>query len=415
MTWSGTPPAFVDMDRSAGGSPIITATDRDGNTYRLLVDTGHPGALLASEESFSDVDGGGFTFLDLELFGIDFRGVPTTVTRRLNPVQTGFDGILGAGVLRHFALDLDYVGRRAALRPDEEGDVSQRLPALTDVDDEQVFLLSPTGLDGSRLAFDAVIEGRDSQAWIDTGAIHPVAYRALQPFLDLDPDRPRLWGISALTTAGLEQGFLTRVANVAITQSARVDEAPDEGDDDAPDAPPEAAAEEDLAPLELLSVPAMVFPDRREPADIFNQRLAMSIGTSVLERYVSRIDYKHSRLHLWKHHDTSQFVDNPWRDLGFALELTGQGFAVLGVWQDTVAADADIDAGDRVLAIDGTPLEGLGWAGIVDLRNRFVPGAELEVELSREGVEPWTIVLPVVDWLPEYGAPDAAAGAAPAD
>jgi elongation factor Tu len=376
MSWSGTPPAFVEMERSGGGSPIITATDRDGNTFRLLIDTGHPGALLASQEGFSNVDAAGFTFLDLELFGLDFRGIPTTMTTRVGPSTTGFDGILGAGVLRHFALDLDYVGQRASLRPDEDGDVSQRLPELSDVGDEQVFLLSPTGLDGSRLAFNAVIEGRDSQAWIDTGAVHPVAYRELQPLLEDDPDRPRLLGISALTTRGVEQGFLTRVADVEVAQAARVGDS--EGEAKIAEAP------EEVAPLALFSVPAMVFPERREPADIFNHRLAMSVGTSVLERYVSRIDYKHSRLHLWPHNDTTRFVDNPWRDLGFALALGGEGFTVLGVWQDTVAADAD---GQGEVRAD-KPHVNIGTIGHVDHGKTTLTAAITKVLASQGQARP---------------------------
>jgi hypothetical protein len=399
MTWSGSAPAYVSLERSFSGSPVVIATDEIGGQHRLLVDTGSPGALIVAESAFADVDtGGALAALDLEVFGLSFRAIPTQITSRLNPDMTGFDGIIGAELLRHFALDLDYVGRRAALRPDEDvAHVSQRLPALADVGDEQVFQLTATGLGGSRLAFDATIEGRDSQVWIDTGAAYPVAYDALQPFLDLDPDRPRLGGISALTSSGVVSGYVTRVGDVQARQAPLVDDPEGEA---ALEATPEA-----FTPLLLASVSTMVFPDRPEPADIFSQGLAMSLGTSVLERYVTRIDYKHSRLHLWQHNDTSRFVDNPWRDLGFALELTGEGFAVLGVWQDTVAADADIAAGDRVLTIDGAPLEGLDWEGLVEIRNRFLPGAELAVELSRQGREPWTVVLPVVDWLPDYATP----------
>lgn len=396
MTWSGTPADWVSIDRTFGGSPVVSAFNNDGVEYQFLIDTGHPGALIADATAFPYLNPvAGFDSSDFEMFGMQFRDVPVHLTDRVSYERMGFHGILGSELLENFALDLDYVEQRAAL---SEAESIHRIAAQAEVDEPIEISLRRTGLDQSRLALNTWIEGREIQSWLDTGAAFPVAYSTLQSFLNLDTDRPRLGGISALTTSGITWGYVTRVGSMSIGLPSPA------GDDEEPVDPA------DQERLELASIAAMVFPNHPEPDDIFSHRLGISLGTSVLERYVVRIDYKREALTLYPHQNTEQFLANPWRDLGFAMQSDADGYIVQGAWQGTEAADADLEPGDRVLAIDGVSLSELSWKDLVAVRNGYEVDERIDVELSREGVEPWTVELPVVDWLPDYlGTEDAAA------
>src|SRR5439155_92549 len=102
------------------------------------------------------------------------------------------------------------------------------------------------------------------------------------------------------------------------------------------------------------------------------------VGNQILSRFRVIFDCPHRQMFL---------APNAHRDLPFDLDMSGMtfdpGFTILSVSAGSGAEAAGLKPRDRILTIDGAPVEKLGFLGARDALKR--DGVTCEVEVLRGG------------------------------
>ncbi|HWK47358.1 MAG TPA: aspartyl protease family protein [Stellaceae bacterium] len=249
-------------------------------------------------------------------------------------------GLVGYELLKHFAIELDYAGRRLTLWPIagyKYGGTGTELPF---------------GFADTIPQVSARVDGVDGQFVIDTG--DPGAVTLFGPFVDAQGFKARYRHGLALAAAGGIGGavptFTTRVTSFDLA-GFRVDR------------------------------PITEFVDQHRGA-FASTTLAGSIGYDILSRFRITFDYGHQRLYFEPGADFGRVSD--YNRAGLSVTKTPAGFTVLGVARPSPAAAAGILAGDAILSIDDRPVGGLSFA---DLRQAVErpPGTRLLLALGRRG------------------------------
>ena len=275
------------------------------------VGTGGVGSAQFAQGVTIQLDG--ITFADRTVAVIDFAAISRAIGHPL-PVVLGKDAFNG------LIIDIDFPGRRVAFH-ERDGFVASE--DLTEV---------PLVSTGSIRAVPLSIEGRPPALFdFDTGnggalIIYP-AYADAEGLLD---GRPRSTVMSGAVGGVRESG----IATIRTL---------------------------DLAGLEVRDVPT-VFPPAG-PSAVDSDRTAGNVGLGVLGRFRLVTDFAGDR--LWLGADPAVLAQPFPRDrLGLGLRKEGEVIVVQRVSPDSPAADAGWTAGERIIAIDGTPAAELDAAAL---------------------------------------------------
>jgi len=101
-----------------------------------------------------------------------------------------------------------------------------------------------------------------------------------------------------------------------------------------------------------------------------------SIGSNVLRHFRVDIDYPNDRLYL-KRADSG--AEAPLDMVGVTLEPSGEGYIIAGVAREEQKLRKD----DRLLSIDGTPIQGLTVDQIIG-RLAGMPGTTRKLTIERD-------------------------------
>lgn len=126
-----------------------------------------------------------------------------------------------------------------------------------------------------------------------------------------------------------------------------------------------------------LRAPIVEVTDQKSGA-FASQTLAGNIGAAVLRRFAMQLNYRDR---------TIAFAPNASANDAFEADRTGlslsrdaEGFLIVGVTPGTPAAAAGLAAGDRIVAVDGTPVDALSAADVYRvMRNRSVTKVRLSI------------------------------------
>lgn len=101
-----------------------------------------------------------------------------------------------------------------------------------------------------------------------------------------------------------------------------------------------------------------------------------SIGSNVLRHFRVDIDYPNERLYL-KRADSG--AEPPLDMVGVTLEPSGEGYSIAGVARE----EQKLRKGDRLLSIEGTPIQGLTAAQVI-ARLAGMPGTTRKLTIERD-------------------------------
>ncbi len=372
--------------------PRVSAFVDSGGEQSLLVDTGAPFTALDTD-SLPRLPQGR-SDLGFLAFYLDFRDIPVVVFDVFDtePTEGALAGVLGADVLRHFMLSIDYRDARAWL--DEPGAVG--LPVDVEasaVEETQVvdLVIAGGGLaqvpgrcaDGcgtmclapTRLLVTVQLESLPEPVWmlVDTGASSVVLSPDTAALLG-DVDRPRLDGVTVGTANGNAMAYLTRVGTMS------------------------------MGAVRQTSVPVLVFDS--ESFALVSQEVgrpvAGLVGGSFLRRYLVTVDYRASELRLARYVDSSHIDPDEYVRVGFTMTSDSGTWLVADVYPNTDAAASGIARGDEVVQIDGTDISAMDEDAVTSLLGQFTVGQRVPVGI-RAGAGLDVLSIEVEDLLPSYG------------
>jgi len=359
----------------SGWTPLVQVALNEGDPHWVLLDTGAPWTELDAgtfgiepgiDEVTGSLDAFGLTFLDQRVSVGDLGGL--------------LGGLLGADIVSHFQLVVDYQGSRAFLFDGVE------LPAEVGADVRPgESLPAPTMGSGTRVVVDAEIEGLPVSVLIDTGASYVAVDPALLNELG-ETDRPGLCCQPIVTYQGVVSASLTRLKSVSLGGIG-----------------------------EVGSVVAMQEPASLGLLDALSSETGRSIraliGGAYLREFLMTVDYQNEQMWLERYNTDDHINRRDYIGPGFELDEVSGEFAVVHVWQDTVAWAEGLrppevnEDGDLVIYlldwIDDNRLAGMSLEQVLDLLHGGVPGTTSTYQFGSPG-ESLLVDLPIVDLLPDY-------------
>ena len=378
----------------ADWTPTISATVTvGGQTYAdeaLTVDTGAPVSEIDSSSNAGMPTGK--LDVSLDAFALHMPGV------ELVAAPLGAGGLLGANVLSHFALTLDYQNWRgwlsdpfdpAQIPPDVALDPTVEIPMR--LSGGGTMWYSDTGklsVGPTRVLLHAQFEDLAAPVWVvvDTGASSVVLDSDFFFALDAaSPTRPHLQGVTVTTVDGDKPSTMSRVWRVTLAS---------------PDGEVSAASVDDVP---VLTIPGWsIFTSIQGETGVEVHAL---IGGSALRRFLATVDYRDSRLVLAPYQDLSFIPANEYVGVGFSMNPGAGGqWLVSDVYPGHDAAAQGLVSGDVVEEIAGAPITGLSAAAVADMLGAYALGQEVPVGLGRNSTVEVHNVL-VEDLLPSYPPP----------
>jgi len=309
---------------------------------------------------------------ELALGRLRFAGV-TAVPYDLAPIEetlgVEIDGIIGASLLRYFTLVVDYQALTIALL-DADDEAAAGLVDPAQVGPEAwsagFELDADLGLALAEVSFDGAAPARLA---LDTGASATALFRSY--YETLEPgDRPVVTDVAGLSATGAFSLDVTRFCEVAVGEAL------------ASDVHVGIIADEALGEVHEL------LPD-----------LAGLVGATFLREFLTVLDYPGRTARFYRYADQSHVPAGEFVQVGLTLERDGSGDVVIAAVLPGTDAEAEgLEAGDRVLAIDGVPAAGLSDEELA-LAVRGEPGDTLSLEVDQGG-SPRTVEVLVEDLLP---------------
>lgn len=366
----------------------------DGAEARdFLVDTGAPVSMLDADSFPDRVEGA--TTVALDGFGLRIPGAPVLVFDVFayeQPAEVALHGIIGGDLLRHFAVSIDYQNPRVWLEDAPDG-----LPAGVAGAAVEDVIAMPASVRGggralvpgdcpggcgtvdlaaTRFLVEVRLEDDDAPRWmlVDTGATAVVLDPAVAAAL-LDPDRPRLDGVTVGTAMGQVTAYYTRLARLEVGGAA-------------------------ASP----SVAVLVLPDDSLFAGLSVEvgvEVAGLLGASFLRRFLTTIDYPAATLRLAPYRATGHIDPDEFVRVGFTMTQRDGTWQLQDVYPGTDAAAQGLTPGSTVAELDGTAITGATATEIAGLLSGFGLGDQVPVGVNRDGS---IVVVPVTveDLLPAY-------------
>ena len=353
------------------GVPAVRATV-DGNAEQLLlIDTGSPLTLLA-RRAFPERPAGA-TAVRLGAFGLSFPAAPSAMVALFDSESPCAGptpaGLLGADVLRHFGLELDFEAQQGALVADTQplavGDAPGALQDLpfalrgggtVRLADDLSVRVGP-----ARVVLSLRVEGHAVEAVLDTGATDTLISDTLLRRLPA-AGRPLICCKTLETaTQGAVAGRVTRLRSLELGAAIRLD-----------------------------GLPALVLPDATLFAALARETgrpITMLLGADVLRQLVSRLDYPRRRWRVGLRQDAQPARADAYLLAGFTFcaARDGGGAQVQDVLLGCDAFAKGVRTGERLLAIDGATLIDLDQEAILTLLRQAPLGQSLRLRFATGG------------------------------
>ena len=333
----------------------------------FIIDTGSPLTLLSQHSrpslpaAWQDIalEAAGLRFETLRTGFIDLFGEDGC--QATPPV-----GLLGADVLRHFSLELDYRAKGLTLYPATE----RPTPLLSDdggpPDTLPIDLAGggSIGLDGvsgsqrvgaTRLLVPLQLENHAPlTAMIDTGASAVVIRKgSLAPLAS--GTRPRACCLEVNTLAGPQRVPLLRLESLTIGSTT-------------------------LTNSWAVELSSEVFDALSNET---GRRIDALIGGNLLRAFRSRIHYGSAELELTPFRETSHIDAKEWLLPGFSFcKARDDSLLVLDVFEGTPAATAGIKAGARVLSVGGQSVASMELPAILEAIRAGGAGSTLDFDFA---------------------------------
>jgi Periplasmic protease len=320
------PSGRVEVPFTLDGGHIFVDGTLNGKPARFVLDSGAGANIFTPDaakrfglKSLAAAQARGATTVDAFQTRIDRLSVGGAVLENEQgyvvplPPQLACDGLLGFGLLRHFAVTIDYEKKRLIL--------VRGKPAL-----DAGTTAADLGFDNNIPTVEAEVDGEKGRFRLDTGAGD--ALTLFKPFVDQkklrDRYSPRVETVTGRGVGGLLKGDLVRVGSFKI-----------------------GGAEIKGVITELSRQESGAFHDDHEVGNI---------GSGILHRFTVTFDYPNKRLYLRPNaHFSAPFSQSR---AGIAVDMREDGtYYVAHVVPGGPAAEAGIQTGDLVLAIDGTPIK----------------------------------------------------------
>lgn len=304
---------------------------------------GAGGSLDATTGRIEEIRIGDLIVRDLAVMVIDIAPMAEMMGRRI-------DGIIGYNVLNRYSTTIDIAGGRLTFEGSEtplpSGEEIVAVPF-------QVYMGIPV--------VEATVDGAETLDFmIDTGATMSVLPRAVAT--KLNPGQELEGAVAA--------GADSRQIEMAV---ARFDE---------------LAIGEAIADDPVLSYPLTV--EKTDPIgsaiDTANRGV---IGTAILSKFVVTLNYDTAKM-AFRQADDGAGENLEWCGPGLTVVLDSGKVVVRSVYKDG-PAEGKIEAGDRIIEIDGSPVEGANLEEIVG-RLRGNPGTKVEIVIeNKNGVAKVTL------------------------
>jgi hypothetical protein len=339
---------------------IALAVRIDGSgPYTMLLDTGASATLAAEDaralhlKTIHGFEMGGTGAGHVHAFesrirtldlgsGIVLHDVATTVAsleelRRVTALPR-FDGLIGSELLERYVVGIDYAEEKLTLR----------LPAAYTPDPGGVTL--PLLAKHGTPAIRASVDGLPGSFVIDTGDRVPLTL--MEPFAKrhhvLESYPAKVQGLTGWGFGGPVPGYVTRVGRLDI------------------------GSFEIAQPLTRIPTVAGGF--------FTSTRLEGSIGTGVCEQFTVTFDVPHGRVTFAQRRETNDAYDRS----GLFLSKTAGSLAVVDVMQRSPADRAELVPGDRIVAVDGEPVDDTSL-GEVRAALSAAPGTAVTLRIERDG------------------------------
>jgi predicted aspartyl protease len=274
--------------------------------------------------------------------GVVLRDVPTTVVplaelRRVSALPH-FDGLLGSELLAHYVVAIDYAQQKLTLQAPET--------YAPDPAGVTVPLLSRHGTPAIR----AGVDGSSGSFVIDTG--DRVTLTLMEPFAKshhvLETYPSSVQGLTGWGFGGPVPGYLTRVGRLDI------------------------GSIEIAHPLTRIPTVAGGF--------FTSTHMEGSIGTGVCEQFTVTFDVPHGRVTFSARRETDDAYDRS----GLFLSKTDGALSVVDVLRSSPAQRAELAPGDRIVALDGEPVDDTSLAE-VRAALAAAPGTAVTLGVERDG------------------------------
>ena len=376
--------------------------------FDVLIDTGSPTVLI--DPSFFSLTPPTVTNASIQtninLSLLDNSGNPVVTLDDIPALQLssammdeiGLGGILGGNVLRQFSIQLDYaepmmhgfcLGCTSGPRDDVESPGAaipfaleggsrgqQGQVQLTDTLMPNVGVIPPT-----RIPVTVTIEGVDHPFIVDTGASEVSVRSSLFSTLTQD-GRAQLMNFGIETVEGGSTASVTRAKTIMV------------GGETVTDVPVMSIMSDPTDDL-LNQIGLEIDPSGANLIDGL-------LGGSFLRNFLLTIDYPNGQLHLQRY-NTETWVDEFQRigiDVAPLPDSDKHWFAINIVYPGTDAAKQGLVAGDEIISIDGTSLDGLGWLAADNLLDGTVGTSKTIVYSLTDTSAPQTVSVLVDDLIP---------------
>ena len=363
---AGQPVAFQLIN----GVPAIVATIDEGAEQLLLVDTGSPLTLL-SQRAFPERSAGTAT-VRLGAFGLAFPAAPIAMGALFasespcaGPTPAG---LVGGDLLQQFSLELDFGALQLALAagaprpvPGGEAPALQEVPfrlrggGTVRLGDDVKVRVGP-----SRVVVPLRVEGQPVEALLDTGSTRTLISDSLLRRLPA-AGRPLICCETVETaTQGALAARVTRLRGI------------------------------ELGTVQLADWAVLVLPEATPFAALSRETgrpITMVIGSDVLQRLVSQLDYPARRWRVGLRSDAPPAPVDAYLGPGFTFCAARDGVGAL-VQDVLLGSDGfvkGVRTGERLLAIGGVDLAGLDRAAMLDLLQQTPLGQAVRLKFSTAG------------------------------
>lgn len=308
------PFAFVlDSGASYSLSPQVVARLGLATDGSFTISGTGAGRAHASRVRVARVGLGPIVMRDQTFMVFDFDGI------RKSSALPELDGLIGSELLSRYVVRIDY-----------------RAGTLTLIDPAQYVYAGagdvlPISFAGTTPRVEASLDGIEGTFTIDTGDRMDVTL--MEPVIErdhlLERYSPRVATITGWGIGGAVPGYVARAHDLEL------------GTIDVKDP--------------LLRLPTV------SGGFFASHRLTGSIGTGVTDRFTVTFDYAHRRMIL---EDPAPDGRDAYDRSGLWLNQAAAGFDVAAVAPESPADQAGITAGERIVAVNGTPAEALSLASV---------------------------------------------------
>jgi hypothetical protein len=376
--------------------------------FDVLIDTGSPTVLIDpsffSETPVTVTSANILTTINLSL--LDNSGNPVVTLDAIPALQLssammdeiGLGGILGGNVLRQFSIQLDYaepmmhgfcLGCASGPRDDVESPGAAIPFALEggsggragEVELTPTLMPNVGVIPATRIPVTVTVDGVDHPFIVDTGASEVSVRSTLFSTLVAD-GRAQLMNFGIETVEGGSTASVTRAKTITV------------GGETVTDVPV----------MSIMSTPAddLLNNIGLEIDPSGSKLIDGLLGGSFLRNFLVTIDYPNGQLHLQRY-NTETWVDEFQRigiDIAGLPDSDRHWYAIDIVYPGTDAAKQGLVAGDEILSIDGTSLDGIGWLTADNLLNGTVGTSKTIVYSQTDTSAQQTVSVLVDDLIP---------------